>query len=369
MRFSIFTHAEHKLHHAKLYSYRPYVREINLWNSNFDETCVLSPSSKEEPGSIDSPYIHKNVVFKSVSNLHFKNKELFLTSVFYSLKILLKIFGEMRKADHIHIRCPGNIGLLACFVQILFPHKRKTVKYAGNWDPESKQPLSYRFQKWLLANTFLTRNTKVLVYGEWKKQSKNILPFFTATYSKKDIDVINKDFKSPYKFVFAGSLVEGKRPFLAVKIISELIKKGFNVYMDVYGDGKCKLDLIEYIHVNGLSDRIVLHGNQSSAVLKEAYKNSHFSILPSKSEGWPKAIAEAMFFGCVPIATKISCVAWMFDKESRGILIDPELKPAVEKISRFLKDPDGLGRMSQKAKNWSEEYTLEKFEYEIKKLL
>ena len=148
-----------------------------------------------------------------------------------------------------------------------------------------------------------------------------------------------------------------------------MIKKGFDASIDVYGEGRCSLDLIDYIQKYNLNDRVTMHGNQSSSVLKRAYRNAHFSILASKSEGWPKAIAEAMFFGCVPIATEISCVPWMFDRESRGILIDPYLKASVQKISRYLIDPERLEMMSQKANNWSKEYTLEKLESAIKKLL
>ena len=43
------------------------------------------------------------------------------------------MYKAMKWADHIHLRCPGNIGLLGCIVQIAFPKKVKTVKYAGNW--------------------------------------------------------------------------------------------------------------------------------------------------------------------------------------------------------------------------------------------
>lgn len=82
--------------------------------------------------------------------------------------------------------------MLGCLVQIFFPKKIKTAKYAGNWDPEAKQPLSYRIQRWVLSNTFLTRNIQVLVYGEWKQQTKNIKPFFTATYSKSEIIELKK---------------------------------------------------------------------------------------------------------------------------------------------------------------------------------
>jgi len=53
----------------------------------------------------------------------------------------------MKSANHIHLRCPGNIGLLACLIQILFPNTPKTSKYAGNWDPNAKQPFTYKIQK------------------------------------------------------------------------------------------------------------------------------------------------------------------------------------------------------------------------------
>jgi hypothetical protein len=67
------------------------------------------------------------------------------------------------------LRCPGTIGLLTCLIQVLFPKKSKTAKDAGNWDPKSKQPLSYQIQKWILTTAILTKNIKTLVNDGWKK--------------------------------------------------------------------------------------------------------------------------------------------------------------------------------------------------------
>ncbi|QYA24005.1 glycosyltransferase [Gramella sp. MT6] len=369
MRFSIFTHAEHKCFRGRLYSYAPYVKEMNLWISHFDEICVLGPVSKKDPASIDSAYTHDNLRFKPIPGLHFKNKKLFSKSVLNSFRVIREIFLEMKKADHIHIRCPGNIGLLACLIQIFFSSKPKTIKYAGNWAPEAEQPRSYRFQKWLVSNTFLTRNAHVLVYGEWGNQSRNVIPFFTASYSEEEKIEIHKEFRSPFKFVFAGSLVEGKRPFFALDLIKALKNKGFDVELEMYGNGILKVSLEEYIDENKLEDIVTLHGNQPQETVKKAYLSVHFSILPSKSEGWPKAIAEAMYFGCVPIATEISCVPWMLGEGTRGILIKPDIESAVGRIISMLKKPDLLQSMSEESKSWSQSYTLEGFDREIEKLL
>ena len=99
-------------------------------------------------------------------------------SIFAIPSICFIIFKQMKNADHIHLRCPNNMGLLACFVQIFFPNKNKTAKYANNWDWKSTQPFTYRLQQIILRNTLLTKNMKVLVYGNWNDKTKNIIPFF-----------------------------------------------------------------------------------------------------------------------------------------------------------------------------------------------
>jgi len=259
--------------------------------------------------------------------------------------------------------------LLGSVIQIFFPLKPKTVKYAGNWDPDSKQPGSYKLQKWIVSNTFLSRNITVLVYGEWHHQTKNIIPFFTASFSESEIENVEKDFKYRLKFLFVGSLVEGKQPLYAIRLVEELKNSGINVSLKIFGEGLLKADLEYYIESNNLSDFIQIRGGVSLQELKSEYKKSHFSVLPSKSEGWPKAVAEAMFFGCIPIATKVSCVPWMLGNGDRGILLSERLDKDRNTIIGILNNTAQLRRMSEKAMKWSRNYTVEYFEKEIAKLL
>ena len=49
-------------------------------------------------------------------------------------------------------------------------------------------------------------------------------------------------------------------------------------------------------------------------------------MLPSKSEGWPKAIAEGMFWGAIPVATRVSCLEYMLDKGESWNFIKLEFK-------------------------------------------
>lgn len=368
MRFLVVTNAPTLKENNSYVAYEPYVREMNIWAKYVEGFTILSPTSYDKTLLSSRFDMQPKVI--SVRSLQFNSLGGMVSSLLFMPIIVVKLFKACNKSDHIHLRCPGNIGLIGSIVQIFFPKKMKTAKYAGNWDPKAKQPLSYRFQKWILSNPFLTRNMQVLVYGDWPNQTKNIKPFFTATYTNSEIEKPNKrDYSGDLKFVFVGTLVSGKRPLLALQIIEALYKQGKNVFLEVYGEGVLKQELQNYIHTNGLEKVVTLHGNQSKDMIKETLKRAHFSILPSKSEGWPKAIAESMFFGVIPIATSVSCVPYMLDFDNRGILIEAHLNNDVIQINDALKDTEKLESMSKKASKWSQQYTLETFEKAIVKLL
>jgi glycosyltransferase involved in cell wall biosynthesis len=407
----------------KKVAYAPYVKEMDLWMRHVDQTTFICPDR-----------IASNLLSQAFAKQDFKQvglRRLEFHTVLESLISLLTIpyqafvlWNAMRKADHIHLRCPGNLALLASLVQVTLPRKRKTVKYAGNFDPLASQPLAYRWQKRILSNTFLTKNIAVLVYGDWPNQTKNIKPFFTATYKKEQIEpAVERNWNGPLKVIFVGTMGVNKRPLEVFDIIKELIEKGIDISLDLYGDGPLKKEIASKVKEAALEKRILLHGNVDQSILTEAYKNAHFSFLLSKSEGWPKAVAEAMFWGCVPVATEVSCVPWMLGKINlefsdygseaelkkrmaassaatsqslnsksqedgssnecqeplnmevgnaelalRGILVK-DIPKAAFIVEEYLKQPALLHEMSQKASKWSQHYTLDDFENEIAFLL
>ncbi|MEO7975742.1 glycosyltransferase [Flavobacterium sp.] len=370
MKFAIITHVNHKYYNKLYFGYDPYIREMNIWLQFVDEVIIVAPAEGNCTSGIDSFYQHSNINFRKVPNFSFITAKESILALFKFPIIIWNLFSAMKSADHIHLRCPGNIGLLACFVQILFPHKIKTAKYAGNWDPNAKQPWTYKLQKYILKNTFLTRNMQVLVYGNWNNQSKNIKPFFTASYSESEKEIVAKtSIDSVVGFIFVGSLVTGKNPMYAIKLVHNLIKEGNKATLNIYGEGSERLSLEDYIQINQLGDYIILNGNQSKETLKKAYQESHFVILPSKSEGWPKAIAEGMFWGCVPLSTSISCIPFMLDFGNRGLLLKMNLKTDGSQIVALFKNKSDFDNKSQIASNWSRSYTTDIFEAEIKKLL
>jgi glycosyltransferase involved in cell wall biosynthesis len=370
MKLAIITIVKHTYHEKKHYGYAPYVREMNLWGRYVDELIVVGPKNETNVvDAIDTYYDHEQVQFISVPNFNILDFWQSLRAVFVVPIIFLRCCYTMYHADHIHLRCPGNISLVACVAQIFFPRKKKSTKYAGNWDPDSKQPWSYRLQQAILRNTILTRNMQVLVYGEWPNETSNIHPFISATYYEREkVPFKKRDYNKSLQFVFAGALVVGKRPLLTIQIIEALNNKGISSVLHLFGDGPLMPELQAYLKDHQLESKIILYGNRDKSEVKAALMNAHFNILPSKSEGWPKAVAEGMFFGCIPVATSVSCVAWMLGEGTRGILIESDLEQAVSKIIETLTHQD-LDAMAKAALDWSQQYTFDRLEADIKAVL
>ena len=377
MKFLIITHVPHIKKNKFYFAYSPYVREMNIWGNGVSQISIVAPLKKEIISAIHLPYSHQKIVFKEVTAFSLTS----IAAIFKALLILPKtswqIYKAMQKADHIHLRCPGNIGLLGCLVQILFPNKQKSAKYAGNWDPKSKQPLTYKLQKFILSSTFLTKNMQVLVYGEWEGSTKNIKPFFTASYYESDkipFDFLKKQKEAHVKelstrFLFVGTLSKGKQPLYAVQLIEQLQHLGNKVHLDLYGEGMERSKLEKYILENNLKNCITLHGNKTAEEVQKAYQESSFLVLPSKSEGWPKVVAEAMFWGCLPIASAVSCVPNMLDSGKRGIILTINLQDDVHQINTVLNNSGVYQRQVESAVEWSRTYTLDYFEQEIKEVL
>ncbi|WP_334111412.1 glycosyltransferase family 4 protein [Paucihalobacter sp.] len=352
----------------KFKAYPPYVNEMDLWFKNVNEVKIASPFWYPQRIFV-KPFQSKNISRIYLPFIAFNNFGIILKSIFVLPLIAFQLFKGMLWAEHIHFRCPGNMSLFGLLVQIFFPFKPKSTKYAGNWDPSSNQPWSYRLQQAILRNRFLTRNMQVLVYGAWPKEPTHILPFISATFYEADqVPFQIRNYQNTLKMVFAASLVPGKRPLLTIQIIEALNQKGYKSFLDLFGDGPLMDELQEYVSTRGLQDQIMFHGNQDIRLIMDYYKQAHFNILPSKSEGWPKAVAEGMFFGCVPIATPVSCVAWMLGEGSRGILIAPELESAVNLIIKYLEQED-LTAKAKEAQAWSEQYTFDRLEADIEKVL
>lgn len=89
--------------------------------------------------------------------------------------------------------------------------------------------------------------------------------------------------------------------------------KGFDILIEAYaktgledidliiiGDGEERANLVAQIFNHGLKERVLLPGSRNN--LQDYYSQAEMYVLPSRNEGYPNALVEAMSFGCPSVA-------------------------------------------------------------------
>jgi len=95
--------------------------------------------------------------------------------------------------------------------------------------------------------------------------------------------------------VFVGSLSVRKCPLLLIDAVKTLRDRGYDLSLDMLGDGPLRDDVNSKVKAYGLSDVIKVHGQIGSPF--SIVRNASVFVLPSLSEGVSRAAMEALFLG------------------------------------------------------------------------
>jgi len=109
---------------------------------------------------------------------------------------------------------------------------------------------------------------------------------------------------SPPRLLSVGRLVHQKGLDLAMHALAEL--KDLEWEWCIAGDGPQINVLISLANELGIQDRITFPGWRSHAELVECYKGSNLFLFPSRHEGMPNVVLEAMASGLPVVASRIA---------------------------------------------------------------
>ena len=121
-------------------------------------------------------------------------------------------------------------------------------------------------------------------------------------------------FEERETFVFAGEVSPRKGIDVLLEAWSEVSTESMG-HLDIYGPQLAEA-------VPSVPERAVIHGIRPRDEVREAMRNALAVVLPSRAEGFPMALVEAMAAG-VPVATTdVGGISWLLDDP--GQLVDPE---------------------------------------------
>jgi glycosyltransferase involved in cell wall biosynthesis len=141
--------------------------------------------------------------------------------------------------------------------------------------------------------------------------------------------------------LYAGRISEEKGLDDLVTALSQI--REMNWRMHFIGDGPCLASLREQIIRADLADRVTYAGWVPRDSLVEEYQSADIFVFPSRHEGMPNSLLEAMSCGLPVIATRISGNEELVQHNETGFLVPPNDPDSLaEALTTLLENKDTL---------------------------
>jgi glycosyltransferase involved in cell wall biosynthesis len=343
MRLLVVSHTPHYRRDGRIVGWGPTVRELDYLAEMFAEIVHVAPVYDEPPPQSALPYTAANLRIRAVRPVGGTRPADKIGILAAYPSYARAIGAEMAGADAVHVRCPANISLLA--LMLLRRAKEPSyrwVKYAGNWRPEGDDPWAYGLQRrWLAENQ---HRGVVTVNGQWPAQPGHVYSFHNPSLTEEELAegaaaAARKRMERPVELLFAGALNDGKGAGRALRIALLLQERGVPFRLRLLGDGPDRPRYEAWVREHGL-EQVTFAGWVPRTAMGDYYCAAHFILLPSRSEGWPKALSEAMAFGAVPVAAAVSGIPQILAATGAGVALAPDdIDGMAGAIARLAADP------------------------------
>jgi glycosyltransferase involved in cell wall biosynthesis len=369
-RLLVVSHVVHYEYGGCLHAYGPYAREIDIWADLFPTVAIAAPVRREKPPGDCLPFTRPNIELVpqletgGTTALAKARQALAVPQLLYSLG------RAMMSADAIHVRCPGNLGLLGLLCAPLFS-RYVVAKYAGQWTGRT-EAWTVGLQRMILRSRWW--RGPVTVYGRWANQPSHIVPFFTSILDEAQLARARaaarpRKRSGPLRVLYVGRLSRSKNVHVLVAAVAKLRREGLDLRAEIIGEGPEATRLAGQIEAEGLAECVRLGGSVAFNDVLDYYERSDVLVLASETEGWPKAIAEGMAFGLVCIGSTCGFVPEMLE-QGRGLCVPPGDAEALAAALRGIAGaPAAYDEMRCRAAAWAGQYSLEGLRSSLRDLL
>jgi len=259
----------------------------------------------------------------------------------YDLRGVMKLISLIKRGKynivHVHL-FPANFFI--SFASLFLP---KNIKFIFSEHNIYNRRRSFKIFK--ILDTFIySRYYKIICVS---KQVQGALIEWLPNLKRKSVvitngvpvpDLSNWSPIKKYDVLFVGRLTKAKGVDIllkAIKIIKEKYQKEIKAV--IVGEGYLEEELKGLVMELGIEKEVEFLGVRRD--IEKLMKSTKLFVLPSRWEGLPLTILEAMSSGPGIIATKVGGIAEVIEHEKEGILISPEDPMALARvIAELLKD-------------------------------
>jgi len=115
--------------------------------------------------------------------------------------------------------------------------------------------------------------------------------------------------------LFVGRLVEGKRPEVAIKAFAEVRESMPDAELYLCGEGPLQSEIVELAAELGVREAVTFLGQVPYEGMPAVYRGADVLVLPSRAEGVPRTIMEALASGVSVVSSDLPQVRSAFGDE------------------------------------------------------
>lgn len=160
----------------------------------------------------------------------------------------------------------------------------------------------------------------------------------------------------PHQLVTVGSLAQlYKGTDVLIEAVARCVRAGVDLTAVIAGDGKYRPALMAQAERIGMASRIRFAGQITAGEpVRRILDAADLFVLPSRTEGLPRALIEAMARGLPCIGSDVGGIPELLDASELAPAGDPAALAA--KIQEVLRDPLRMETMSQRNLKGAQEY-------------
>jgi glycosyltransferase involved in cell wall biosynthesis len=335
----------------------------------FDSVTLLGRAQKGVT-SATAPVTGPGVTFVSLP--YFWGPMQYLRNAWAIKKAIRLICSEQKRHSAFIARCPSIFGglLVRELIRINFPYALEIV--SDPFDVFSPGSIKHPLRPFLrvIAPLHLKRYCSKASAVSYVTQSAIQQRYpasvnaFTTHFSSIRMDSsyltdrprIFGGTVKPLKIVTVCTLEQlYKGTDTLIEAVDIALRMGADVHLNIVGDGKFRPLLEELVCSKGIKEKVNFLGRLAAGdAVKEQYDRADLFVLPSKGEGLPRAMIEAMARGLPCLGTAASGIPELLPPEDMVPVGDVE--GLAKKIAELSLNPSRMNIMSARNLEKSKEY-------------
>lgn len=338
-------------------------RQIDALSELFDETVVCVPVTEPTDAARAGEVIFEgNVRIEPLPMIEASDLARKLRFPAWAARAGRILVREIHAADAVHAPVPGDVGTFGIAIAEAL-RKPLFVRYCGNWlvPTTRSQRLLIRW-----AERAAGGRRVILATGGGPEPPSSANPdvhwIFSTTLTQADVDELpTRPLDRPVqpRLVTVGRQEPYKGTSIIIEGLPSILADHPDTHLDVVGGGSGLAGFEALAAELGVDDHVTFHGQVGRHRVLDLLADADLFVFPTRSEGFPKAVAEALAVGLPVVTSPVSVLPHLVGDE-RGVMLDRNEPDCVaEAVRRICADPGRFRAMSESARETGRSLTLE----------